>query len=75
MIVAFSRAVIIGSAVRTRWAVKPSVYHRLPHVQRTWATRRPSVYHRLVDEIGMVSRDPEFVNLAAQSAVDVATIT
>ncbi len=36
MIVADSITIFVGSAVRTKWAGKPSVCHRLPHVQRTW---------------------------------------
>ena len=40
MIVADSIASLPRSSTRTRWGVKPSECHRLPHVQRTWATRR-----------------------------------
>jgi len=36
MIVADSITILVRSAVRTRWDAKPSAYHRLPHVQRTW---------------------------------------
>ncbi len=40
MIVADSITIFVGSAVRTRWAAKPSVYNRLPHVPRTWGPSR-----------------------------------
>ncbi len=47
MNVADSITIFVRSAVRTGSAAKPSVCHRLPHLQRTWATRpKPSVCHR-----------------------------
>ena len=59
MIVADSITSFVGYAVRTRWGAKPSVCHRLPHVQRTWATRLigcvfDAVVRFLMDGCGLV---------------------